>query len=167
MLLIRINQILNTHQTIHISPYMARYGVAVRKNLEKNSLINQNHIVVLTASVPNQADLANVWLCKEFVMMTKENMLQQHRLYFGAWLTRENHFHYIEINELILFKLPHSLTGIKVTVCTPCNMGELWDAWCEYSELILGLHPANERHRYKVTASLIGCVQTSHQPWVS
>ena len=26
--------------------------------------------------------------------------------------------------------------------------------------LILGLHPANERHRYKVTPSLIGWVQT-------
>ena len=26
--------------------------------------------------------------------------------------------------------------------------------------LILGLHPANERHRYKVTLSLIGWVQT-------
>ena len=26
--------------------------------------------------------------------------------------------------------------------------------------LILGLHPANERRRYKVIASLIGCLKT-------
>ena len=30
--------------------------------------------------------------------------------------------------------------------------------------LILGLHPANERRRYKVTASLIGWIQTQKQP---
>ena len=29
-----------------------------------------------------------------------------------------------------------------------------------YSELIVGLRPANERRRYKVTPSLIGWVQT-------
>ena len=29
-----------------------------------------------------------------------------------------------------------------------------------YKELILGLHPANEWRRYKVTPSLIGWVQT-------
>ena len=29
-----------------------------------------------------------------------------------------------------------------------------------YSGLILGLHPANERRRYKVRPSLIGWVQT-------
>ena len=31
--------------------------------------------------------------------------------------------------------------------------------------LILGLHPANERRRYKVTPSLIGWAQTKNQPW--
>ena len=31
--------------------------------------------------------------------------------------------------------------------------------------LILGLRPANERCRYKVTASLIGWAQTWNQPW--
>ena len=31
--------------------------------------------------------------------------------------------------------------------------------------LILGLRPANERPRYKVTPSLIGWEQTSNQPW--
>ena len=30
--------------------------------------------------------------------------------------------------------------------------------------LILGLRPANERRRYKVTPSLIGCAQTWNQP---
>ena len=30
--------------------------------------------------------------------------------------------------------------------------------------LILGLHPANERRRYKVTPSLIGWEQTENQP---
>ena len=29
----------------------------------------------------------------------------------------------------------------------------------------LGLHPANEKCRYKVTSSLTGCVQTYHQPY--
>ena len=29
-----------------------------------------------------------------------------------------------------------------------------------HAGLILGLRPANERRRYKVTPSLIGCVQT-------
>ena len=33
-----------------------------------------------------------------------------------------------------------------------------------YTGLILGLNPANERHRYKVTASLIDWVQTLNQP---
>ena len=32
--------------------------------------------------------------------------------------------------------------------------------WEQYAGLILGLRPANERHRYKVTLSLIGWVQT-------
>ena len=32
------------------------------------------------------------------------------------------------------------------------------------SGLILGLHPSNERRRYKVTLSLIGCAQTYNQP---
>ena len=31
--------------------------------------------------------------------------------------------------------------------------------------LILGLRPANERRRYKVTPSLIGWAQTQNQPW--
>ena len=31
---------------------------------------------------------------------------------------------------------------------------------CLCCELFLGLHPANERRRYKVTPSLIGCAQT-------
>ena len=31
--------------------------------------------------------------------------------------------------------------------------------------LILGLHPAHERRRYKVTPSLIGWAQTKNQPW--
>ena len=36
------------------------------------------------------------------------------------------------------------------------------------SGLILGLHPANERQRYKVTMSLIGWVQAKNQPcWLS
>ena len=31
--------------------------------------------------------------------------------------------------------------------------------------LILGLRPANERRRYFVTTSLIGCAQAYNQPW--
>ena len=31
--------------------------------------------------------------------------------------------------------------------------------------LILGLRPANERRRYKVTPSLIGWAQTKNEPW--
>ena len=31
--------------------------------------------------------------------------------------------------------------------------------------MILGLHPANERRRYKVTPSLIGWAQAYNQPW--
>ena len=31
--------------------------------------------------------------------------------------------------------------------------------------LILGSRPANERRRYKVTASRIGWAQTNNQPW--
>ena len=34
------------------------------------------------------------------------------------------------------------------------------------SGLILGLRPANERRRYKVTPSLIGWAQTYNQPWM-
>ena len=33
--------------------------------------------------------------------------------------------------------------------------------------LILGLHPANERRRYKVTPSLIRRAQTQNEPWMS
>ena len=33
------------------------------------------------------------------------------------------------------------------------------------SGLILRLHPAKERRRYKVTPSLIGLVQNENQPW--
>ena len=39
------------------------------------------------------------------------------------------------------------------------------DAYIASSGLILGVRPANERHRYKVTASLIGWAQTQNQPW--
>ena len=34
-----------------------------------------------------------------------------------------------------------------------------------FTGLILGLRPANERRRYKVTTSLIGWAQTWNQPW--
>ena len=37
--------------------------------------------------------------------------------------------------------------------------------YAEHAGLIVGLRPANERHRYKVTPSLIGWVQTQNQPW--
>ena len=36
----------------------------------------------------------------------------------------------------------------------------------QYAGLILGLHPANERRRYKVTPSLIGWAQTWNQSWM-
>ena len=36
----------------------------------------------------------------------------------------------------------------------------------DYSGLILGLRPANERWRYKVRLSVIGWVQTQNQPWL-
>ena len=36
----------------------------------------------------------------------------------------------------------------------------------EYTGLILGLRPANERRRYKVTPSLIGWAQTYNRPWI-
>ena len=36
----------------------------------------------------------------------------------------------------------------------------------KYAELILGLHSANERRRYKLTPFLIGWVQTKIQPWI-
>ena len=39
----------------------------------------------------------------------------------------------------------------------------LTESWT--SGLNLGLHPANERRRYKVTPSPIGWVQTLNQPW--
>ena len=35
-----------------------------------------------------------------------------------------------------------------------------------FTGLILGLHPANERCRYKVTLSLVGLAQTYKQPWI-
>ena len=35
-----------------------------------------------------------------------------------------------------------------------------------YTGMILGLRPANERRRYKVTPSLIGWAQTLNQPWI-
>ena len=37
----------------------------------------------------------------------------------------------------------------------------------QITRLILGLCPANERCRYKVTLSLIGWAQTWNQPWMS
>ena len=36
--------------------------------------------------------------------------------------------------------------------------------YCIVTGLILGLRPANERRRYKVTPSLIGWAQTKNQP---
>ena len=36
--------------------------------------------------------------------------------------------------------------------------------WPIFTCLILGLRPANERRRYKVTPSLIGWAQTKNQP---
>ena len=46
------------------------------------------------------------------------------------------------------------------------NLAVLWTK--EYiSVLILGLHPANDRRRYKVTPYLICLVQTQNQPCIS
>ena len=39
-----------------------------------------------------------------------------------------------------------------------------WSLWM-ISGLILGLRPANERRRYKVTPSLTGWAQVENQPW--
>ena len=40
-----------------------------------------------------------------------------------------------------------------------------WQDTSSFSGLILGLRPANEKRRYKVTPSLIGWAQTYNQPW--
>ena len=50
------------------------------------------------------------------------------------------------------------------TLCY-CEDYVYWSWRWQKSGLILGLHPANERRRYKVTSSLIGWVQTYNQPW--
>ena len=53
---------------------------------------------------------------------------------------------------LQVFKLLFCIMGLKLN---------------QSAGLILGLRPANERRRYKVTSSLIGWAQTWNQPWVS
>ena len=67
-----------------------------------------------------------------------------------------------------------SCTGIQIQIlyCINCHPPRRFginqislQLYCVYhSGLILGLHPANERHRYKVTPSLIGWAQTYNQP---
>ena len=46
------------------------------------------------------------------------------------------------------------------------NRANFWKQWqcCGHWRLILGLRPANERRRYKVTPSLIGWAQTYNEP---
>ena len=61
-------------------------------------------------------------------------------------------------------------------MCTHNYFGILNDRWVPLSSdrtwgdttpgLILGLHPANERQRYKVTPTLIGWVKTQNQPCI-
>ena len=45
-------------------------------------------------------------------------------------------------------------------VTSPQSINQLTFSLRNNSELILGLRPANERRRYKVTPSLIGLAQT-------
>ena len=52
----------------------------------------------------------------------------------------------------------------KDSVYFELNFAEVCSCGAD-SGLILGLHPANERRRYKVTPSLIGWAQTWNQPW--
>ena len=59
---------------------------------------------------------------------------------------------------LISIKLVHV---IKRAPCWHVSLSWLYPR----SGLILGLPPANERRRYKVTPSLIGWAQTYYQPW--
>ena len=53
---------------------------------------------------------------------------------------------------------PRSNTRLKV------NCISVWLPWHNDTGLILGLCPANERRRYFVTTSLIGCAQAWNQP---
>ena len=53
----------------------------------------------------------------------------------------------------------HNVISSRSGLCSTLTAIVLW-AILSYTGLILGFHPANERHRYKVTASLIGWVQT-------
>ena len=46
------------------------------------------------------------------------------------------------------------VTGVTYSLMEPKDLID------HHAGLILGLHPANERRRYKVTPSLIGWVQT-------
>ena len=63
--------------------------------------------------------------------------------------------------------IPTYLISIKLVLVikrAPCWHVSL--SWLyPRSGLILGLPPANERRRYKVTPSLIGWAQTYYQPW--
>ena len=55
-----------------------------------------------------------------------------------------------------------SLDGLRSLTAINCNIALFFFHFC--AGLILDLYPANERHRYKVTPSLIGWAQTYNHP---
>ena len=58
----------------------------------------------------------------------------------------------------------HEYNGISQVIANTSYSYHYWISFITVTGLILGLHPANERRRYFVMASLIGWVQAKNQP---
>ena len=131
-----------------ISTPMRVWGAPPVPGLFSMSATSQ-HITAAVDTVPirswtglTDSSYSNQWLTKEIILIL---------IILDQWFTKE----IILISIIQLF--------IK---CSDGLHSQYLDSHYVYTGLILGLHPANERCRYKVTTSLIGWAQIWNQPFI-
>ena len=81
-------------------------------------------------------------------------------VFISWWISSASAAHYAQYINGFVQDCSNSITNV-LELQQSCTKS--W--YTEMSGLILGLHPANDKHCYKVTPSLIGWAQTWNQPW--
>ena len=115
-------------------------GADKRKHQSSASLASVGGNPPVTGGFPSQRfSNASWWRRHDYQYSTLQMSRQARQTTFIMLCWSEHHFHEVYL----------SLYGLIID----CRTRHI-------SEMILGLHPANERRRYKVTLSLIGWTQT-------
>ena len=119
----------------------------------------------------------------------KETTFQHDLCLYQSWYTQvfllqpahdrwhaclQNHFKFFSATHFfhsLALKTLYGTIGLdNVYKLVPCGVNSCYIAdadTCSITRVILGLHPANERRRYKVTPSVIGWAETYNQPCIT